>query len=81
MIGCIRKVNNLKFLPRNVSCRNYKHYNPAQFVSDHKQLNLSTDSTDVNMVWFTRKKLFFSVVEKHIPVIIKKICGKKTPWY
>ncbi|CAB3979992.1 Hypothetical predicted protein [Paramuricea clavata] len=53
MIGCVRKVNNLKFAPRTVtvSCRNYKHYNPEQFISDLKRLNFSSNmNMDVDTV-------------------------------
>ena len=74
MIGCVRKVNNLKFAPRIVSCRNYKHYNPEQFISDLKRLNFSSNmNTDVDTVWSNLKKLFLSVVDKHAPVISKII--------
>ena len=36
-------------------------------------------NTDVDTVWSNWKKLFLSVVDKHAPVISKRIRGKETP--
>ena len=34
MIGCIRKLNNVKYHPKVISCRNYAIYNQQLFLND-----------------------------------------------
>lgn len=39
LIGCTRKLNNAKYQPRVISCRNYANYNPQLLCNDLKSSN------------------------------------------
>ena len=36
MVGTVRKLNSLKFQPRLITCRNFKHYDKEKFAGDLK---------------------------------------------
>ena len=40
MVGCIRKLNTLKFKPRVIRCRHYKH-NPDKIIDELRSLDWS----------------------------------------
>ena len=39
MVGCVRKLNHLKYSPRTVFSRNYSTYDPAAMNEDFKNVN------------------------------------------
>ena len=40
MIGCVYKMNNIKFNGRTIRCRDYRNYNPEQLEKDNRESNL-----------------------------------------
>ena len=40
MIGCVYKMNNIKFNGRTIRCRDYRNYNPEQLQKDIRESNL-----------------------------------------
>ena len=41
MIGCVYKMNNIKFNGRTIRYRDYRNYNPGQLQKDVRESNLS----------------------------------------
>lgn len=82
MVGCVRKMHNIKFKPRTITCRNYKHFTADSFKTDIGNLSFPDycSFTDINNAWSHWKNLFMSVVNKHVPLINKKVRGRETPW-
>ena len=82
MVGCVRKLHNIKFKPRTITCRNYKQYNIASFKSEVSNLSFPDYSkfTNINEAWGNWKTKFLSAVDKHAPLINKRVRGRETPW-
>jgi len=53
MVGCVRKMNSLKFQARAVTGRTYSKYHKDSFVNDLKNVSWEAvfDSTNVNDAW------------------------------
>ena len=82
MVGCVRKLHNIKFKPRTITCHNYKQYNIASFKSEVSNLSFPDYSkfTNINEAWGNWKTKFLSAVDKHAPLIHKRVRGRETPW-
>ena len=53
LIGCARKLNNVKSNPRIITCRNFANYNPKLFCEELNSANLEDvySSISVNKAW------------------------------
>ena len=82
MVGSVRKLHNIKFKPRTITCRNYKQYNIASFKSEVSNLSFSDYSkfTNIDEAWDNWQTKFLSAVDKHAPLINKRVRGRETPW-
>ena len=82
MVGCARKINTLKFKPRVITCRDYKHYNPDKMNEEFRSLNWTEvyQNTRVNNAWLCIKNLLSNVFDRHAPALVKKVRGKPAPW-
>ena len=82
LVGVIIKKNNHKLPHYIITKRNYANYNQQHFLDDlHKiQWQSITLVNDVNKAWDLFKKLFNSVIDKHVPYIEKKVKGRSCPW-
>lgn len=66
LIGCARKLNNVKFNPRILMCRNFANYS-ANFEKVYS-------SVGVTEAWAS-----FRDILQHGPLIIKKVKGRLCP--
>ena len=82
LIGCKRKVNNIKHSDNIISFRDYKKY-------DHTKINAELSSTDwqsvykthdVDSAWNKKENILTKTINNHAPIIIKRIKGKRSPW-
>ena len=82
MIGTVRKLNSLRFKIRVISCRNYKNYNSAKFNSDLKDAPWGQvyNAPDLDTAYDNFQSIVVESVEKHAPMIRKKVRGPHCPW-
>ena len=78
LIGCARKLHNVKYQPRVITCRNYANYNPQLFCDDLRSKvfgNVFTSSC-LNTAWAFLKNSLQQCIDKHTPLIEKKVKRK-----
>ena len=82
MIGTVRKLNSLRFNPRVLSCRNYKNYNSAQFNNDLKDAPWGGvyNASDLEKTYDNFEYIVAESVEKHAPMVQRKVRGLHCPW-
>ena len=82
LIGCARKLNNVKFKPRIITCRNFAKYDPKLFCEDVNSANLEDvySSNSVNEAWASFRDILQRCIDKHAPLISKKVKGRRCPW-
>ena len=82
MIGTVRKLNSLRFKPRVISCRNYENYNSAKFNSDLKDAPWGQvyNAPDLDTAYDNFQSIVVESVDKHSPMIRKKVRGLHCPW-
>ena len=82
LIGCARKLNNVKFNPRIITCRNFANYDPKLFCKELNSANLEDVylSISVNEVWASLRDTLQRCIDKHAPLISKKVKGRLCPW-
>ena len=82
MVGCVRKVNCVKFRPRLITCRDYKQYEPEQMNNELRSVDWTSvySSLNVNDAWHHMKSILSGIFEQHAPTIMKKVRGKPAPW-
>ena len=82
LIGCVRKLNNIKYSPTTIRTRDYKNYVPDTLVKDVEQINwellyqCKDAETAANIFTTTLQNLF----DKHAPIKTKTARGKPAPW-
>ena len=83
LVGMIMKKNNRKFKPRTIYTRNFAKYNEANYKADLRHLDWKniTQESDVNKAWDIFKSLWKSVIDKHAPLIKKRVRGRESPWF
>ena len=81
MTSCVRKLNNIKFKPKVITCRNYKSYNPDVINEELCCMNWNDvySSFCPSKAWDKMKSILTSL-DKHAPWIIKCVKGKTCPW-
>ena len=82
MIGCVRKINTMKYAPKTIECRDYKHYNHDGLCNDIKNINWKPieEASDVNkaLKYFNAK--VSKVIGRHAPTIQKSVKGRPCKW-
>ena len=82
MVGCIRKINNCKYLPRVIKCRNYVNYSSENMNIDIESIDWSSlyklKNVNLAVKYFNSK--IEEVFNRHAPVIVKKVKGRPCPW-
>ena len=82
IIGCKRKVNNIKYSDSIISFRDYKKY-------DHTKINAELSSTDwqpvyqtndVDSAWNKIEHILTKTINNHAPIISKRIKSKRSQW-
>ena len=53
LIGCARNLNNVKFNPRIITCRNFANYDPKLFCEELNSANFEEvySSVSVSEIW------------------------------
>ena len=82
MVGCVRKINLAREAPRQITCRNYRNYDPEKLKEDLRNSDWLhvMNCVDVNEAWGYMKDMLSGVLNKHAPKIQKKVKGKAAPW-
>lgn len=82
LIGCARKLHDVKYQPRVITCRNYANYNPQLFCDDLRSKDFGNvfASSCVNRAWSFLKNTLQQCIDKHAPLIEKKVKGRLRPW-
>ena len=82
LIGCVRKLHNIKQQPKVITCRNYSNYNSTTFCNDLKSANFKPIFTSpcVNRASSFLKDVLDFFINKHAPMIRKKVKGRLVPW-
>ena len=82
MIGCVWKLNNIKQPSRDIRCRNYTNYNPVSFCGDLKHENFDQlySETCINSAIEKFNHGVSRCIEKHAPVVKKRVKGRLCPW-
>ena len=82
MVGCVRKMNHLKFQHRQIVCRNYSRYQPGLLSNELKHHNWDHLYLikDVNLAWKYLNSVLPVSFNRHCPIIKKQIRGKISPW-
>ena len=77
MVGCVRKINWVKFKPRLIKCHDYRKYNPKGMSEDLRKQNWYPvlNSRNVNNAWNTMKNIMLEIFDKHAPRLMKKLRG------
>ena len=82
LIGCVRKMNNVKYQPITIHCRDYKNYNVDAVNNEllNKDWNLLYQMTSPvgALSYFT--SILKETLDKHATFITKQIKGKPSPW-
>lgn len=82
LIGVIVKKNNQKFTHRTILKRNFSQYNEENFQKDLNSLpwEKGSEEINVNKAWNVFKDLLTDVINKHVPLVKKKVRGRDCPW-
>ena len=82
MIGCVRKINYVKFPSKKIIARNYRNYDPEK-LNEHL-LSHNWDElyelNDVNLSWNFIKNILSNAFDMFAPKIVKQVRGKTSPW-
>ena len=75
------KTNTAKYEPRKITCRNHKDYNPKTMCDDLRKINREEfyNLKRVYNAWWFLKKHLTDILNKHAPLITKKVKGKPAP--
>ena len=70
MVGCVRKLNHLKYESKTIHCRNYKDYDPKTLQKGLQEQSWVTyySFKEPNSAWIYLKSHLF---DKHAPQIEK----------
>ena len=82
MVGCVQKINNVKFIPKIVMRRNYSSYNPSVMNEEFTKINWDPLylAKDVNVAVSYFNETVKSIFDKYAPNMVKKVRGKPCPW-
>ena len=78
----VRKLNNIKFNPRTIKCRDYKNYDQTTGSAELSVVNwhIVYNTPDPDMAWNNLQQILFEAINQHAPLINKRVKGKPAPW-
>ena len=81
LIGGVRKLHNIKYQPKATKCYNYANYNSDNINKElqHYNWNEVYDSNSAETSWNIMHGILITTLDKHAPLIIKKIKRKSSP--
>ena len=82
LIGCIRKKNHRKYLPKEIKCRDYSHYNHGEMNRELAKADWSNiySTNNVNTSYNAFYQIVRKIFDKYAPFITKRIKSKPAPW-
>ena len=82
MVGCIRKINNIRYPMRTIHCRNFKNFNSQDLNNDIDEIDWKPlyDSSNVENAVNYLNHHVKAIFDKHAPSITKKVKGRPCPW-
>eukprot|EP00794_Sanderia_malayensis_P002144 gene2144-2438_t len=82
LIGCSRKMHNVKLQSKTITCHNYSNYSPNLLCDDLKTANFEDvfRATSANHAWLYLKQILVFYFNKHAPLTTKRVKGKLSPW-
>jgi hypothetical protein len=82
IIGCKRKINNIKYADITINCRDYSKYDPSKINAELSSLDWTNvySTNDADTAWRTLKNTLTMTINKHAPIITKRVIGKRSPW-
>ena len=74
MIGFVRKVNNIKYKPRTIHCRDYRYYDSDKLKEHLKNQNWTKlyECNNVNDAWCFMKDILLTAYNNFCPFVAKK---------
>ncbi|XP_057299539.1 uncharacterized protein LOC130630163 [Hydractinia symbiolongicarpus] len=81
-VACVRRHTGQKLPPKVITCRNYTNYNHDDFLKELNKQNWKHlyTLTDVISAWSYFKNILLTVIDKHAPLIQKRVKAGKCPW-
>ena len=82
MVGCVRKLNHIRYDPKTIQSRSMKNYDPNNMKRQLLSCNWNNvyGETDVNRSWGIMKYFLRDCIDNMIPITMKKVRGKSCPW-
>ena len=82
VIKCVRKLNNIKFNPRTIKCRDYKSYYQTIVSAELPVVNWDNlyNTPDPDMTWNKLQQILSETINRHAQLINKRVKGKPAPW-
>ena len=68
--------------PRQITCRNHRNYHQEKLKEDLRNSDWLRllNCIDVNEAWGYMKNILSGVLNKHAPIIQRRVKGKAAPW-
>ena len=82
LIGCVRKMHNIKYESKTVQSRDYKNYVPENLFAECQQIDWDTlyQCSDVNTAANIFTSTLKNIFDSHAPIRTKTVKGKPSPW-
>jgi len=82
LTACVRKMNNIKYEPQTIRCRDYRKYNINEInnVLENADWNQVYQKTSSGEAWNKMEIILKETLNAFAPFILKRIKGKPSPW-
>ena len=82
LIGCIRKMHNIKYKSKTVRSRDYKNYVHENLIAECQQIDWDNlyQCNDVNTAANIFTSTLKNIFDRHAPIRTKTVKGKPSPW-
>ena len=82
LVGVIRKMHVKKYASRKIFTRDYSKYNKQYFKDELRNVLWENClvQEDVNSSWNLFKHYLTNVINKHAPLVERKVRGMHNPW-
>ena len=82
LIKCVRKLNNIKFNPRTIKCRDYKNYDQTTVSAELSVVHwdIVYNTPDPDTAWNNLQQILSETINRHASLINKRVKGKPAPW-
>ena len=82
MVGITRKINASKFKARIITTRCFARYDRSAYRNDVKNSLWDNvyEQSDVNHAWYQMYNILLKAINRHAPLIQKKVRGRECSW-